>query len=70
MMSAMPRRLLPLFAACALAAIGATEPDAATRRWWSHVRVLAADDMEGRDTGSEGYKRPLPTWPRASKLRV
>jgi hypothetical protein len=52
-----PRRLLPLFAACALAAIGATEPDAATRRWWSHVRVLAADDMEGRDTGSEGYRK-------------
>jgi hypothetical protein len=52
-----PRRLLPLFAACALTAIGATEPDAATRRWWSHVRVLAADDMEGRDTGSDGYRR-------------
>ena len=53
----MPRRLLPLFAVCAVGAIGATEPDAATRRWWSHVRVLAADDMEGRDTGSDGHRK-------------
>ena len=27
------------------------------RRWWSHVETLAADDMEGRDTGSPGYAR-------------
>ena len=25
--------------------------------WWSHVKVLAADNMQGRDTGSEGLKR-------------
>jgi Zn-dependent M28 family amino/carboxypeptidase len=25
--------------------------------WWEHVKVLAADDMEGRDTGSAGLKR-------------
>jgi hypothetical protein len=43
--------------ACALWSSGATEPNAATRRWWSHVRVLAADDMEGRDTGSDGYRK-------------
>jgi hypothetical protein len=55
----MPRRLALLAAvcACALWSSAATEPDAATRRWWSHVRVLAADDMEGRDTGSEGYRK-------------
>jgi len=35
----------------------ATEPNQATRRWWSHVEALANDGMEGRDTGSEGYRR-------------
>jgi hypothetical protein len=35
----------------------ATEPDAATRRWWSHVVALANDGMEGRDTGSAGYRK-------------
>lgn len=24
-------------------------------RWWTHVRYLADDDMQGRDTGSQGY---------------
>jgi Zn-dependent M28 family amino/carboxypeptidase len=27
------------------------------KSWWEHVRVLAADNMEGRDTGSPGLKR-------------
>jgi hypothetical protein len=35
----------------------ATEPNDATRRWWAYVNALADDGMEGRDTGSEGYKR-------------
>jgi Zn-dependent M28 family amino/carboxypeptidase len=26
-------------------------------RWWSHVRVLADDRLEGRDTGSEGHRK-------------
>jgi hypothetical protein len=42
---------------CVVLAAGATSPDAATRRWWSHVRVLASDDMRGRDAGSDGYRR-------------
>lgn len=25
--------------------------------WWSHVKILADDDMEGRQTGSDGLKR-------------
>lgn len=37
--------------------IAADPADEATRRWWAHVKILAADNMEGRDTGSEGYKR-------------
>ena len=36
-----------------------TGPDwpALGRDWWSHVRTLADDSMEGRDTGSSGYER-------------
>ena len=37
----------------------ATAAGAETRgdRWWGHVRVLAADDMRGRQTGSADYLR-------------
>jgi Zn-dependent M28 family amino/carboxypeptidase len=27
------------------------------KTWWAHVKVLAADDMEGRETGSPGLAR-------------
>lgn len=27
------------------------------KRWWSHVQVLAADDMEGRGTGTAGHEK-------------
>jgi len=27
------------------------------RRWWSHVLFLADDKLEGRNTGSEGYRK-------------
>ncbi len=27
------------------------------QRWWSHVRFLADDKLEGRNTGSEGYRK-------------
>jgi Zn-dependent M28 family amino/carboxypeptidase len=27
------------------------------KSWWEHVKVLADDNMEGRDTGSPGHKR-------------
>ena len=26
-------------------------------RWWSHIQVLADDNMEGRNTGSKGHRR-------------
>ncbi len=35
----------------------ATEPNAATKRWWSYTEALANDKMEGRDTGSPGYEQ-------------
>jgi len=49
------KRLRLLFFVPAL--LLATDPDAATRRWWSHVQALANDDLAGRDTGSEGYRK-------------
>jgi len=27
------------------------------KTWWEHIKVLAADNMEGRDTGSPGLKK-------------
>src|ERR1700758_4179082 len=27
------------------------------KTWWEHVKVLAADNMEGRETGSPGLQR-------------
>src|SRR6266567_5202414 len=27
------------------------------KTWWDHVKVLAADDMEGRETGSPGLAK-------------
>jgi hypothetical protein len=53
-------RLLPwLVTTMSLGPAVPTPPDwnALGRRWWSHVETLAADDMEGRDTGSPGYAR-------------
>src|SRR5207249_2362111 len=38
-----------------LVAFAALRADAT--RWWSHVKVLADDSMEGRNTGSPGHKR-------------
>ena len=47
-----------LLAALVLAGVVfGTEPNAATKRWWSHVQALSNDSLQGRDTGSEGYKK-------------
>ena len=35
----------------------AAAPPPAAKRWWSHVRVMASDANQGRDTGSRGYLR-------------
>jgi Zn-dependent M28 family amino/carboxypeptidase len=32
------------------------QPTPATKRWWAHVQTLADDKLQGRDTGSEGYR--------------
>ena len=35
--------------------LAATAPDGA--RWWSYVSYLASDQLEGRNTGSEGHRK-------------
>jgi hypothetical protein len=50
----MLRRSLVLFAVCV--SLFAVEPNAATKRWWSHVVALSGDNLQGRDAASEGYK--------------
>ncbi len=53
------RMILALCAALTLGACaaGPTGTDPETAAWWRTTGVLAADDMEGRDTGSAGYDR-------------
>ena len=51
----MTRLALAALAICST--LLATSSTDATRRWWSYVTDLANDGMEGRNTGSEGYKR-------------
>jgi hypothetical protein len=51
----MLRRALAVSALCI--SLFAVEPNAATKRWWAHVTALSGDDLKGRDTGSEGYKK-------------
>ena len=47
-------------ALCSLAAFGADKPGKAERvgeRCWQDVRILSADDMEGRRAGTPGHRR-------------
>ena len=50
--------LAVLLSLVAVALAAQTQPanDEQTR-WWNHVKVLADDAMEGRQTGSEGYRK-------------
>ena len=43
--------LLPVFAQ------QENQPPFDGKTWWDHIKVLAADNMEGRDTGSPGLKK-------------
>jgi Zn-dependent M28 family amino/carboxypeptidase len=57
----MLHRILVLIGALGLA-LGAAAPQTSSTRfdgasWWSYVKVLADDNMEGRETGSEGLRR-------------
>src|SRR5207245_3114 len=46
-------------ASVSVAADANRAPSAPARsdRWWGHVKVLAGDSMEGRNTGSPAHKR-------------
>ena len=47
-------------AAVVVVPIGAQSPppvDADQTRWWGHVKTLADDSLEGRQTGSDGYRK-------------
>src|SRR5437868_3311434 len=48
------RRLLATIAFCVCAALVAR---ADADRWWSYVKVLGDDSMEGRCTGGAGHRR-------------
>ena len=48
---------IALVATVCVCSLHATSPTLETARWWGHVRALADDAMEGRDTGSRGYER-------------
>jgi hypothetical protein len=37
----------------------AAPADSETKAWWDHIRFLASDAMEGRDTGSPGHARAV-----------
>jgi hypothetical protein len=43
-----------LLAACVLLT-AATDFNAEGQRWWAHIEFLANDNLQGRDTGSEGH---------------
>jgi hypothetical protein len=50
-------RVSSLFIVAVIATSCAKAPSPEAESWWSHVAVLATDEMEGRNTGSEGYRR-------------
>ena len=54
------KSLLPIFISLFLIAAfaqPATQQSFDGKSWWDHIKILAADDMEGRDTGSPGLKK-------------
>ena len=56
------RLLLLLLLSTALVAQNTPAPTPAApnfdgKSWWDYVKVLAADNMEGRETGSEGLRK-------------
>ena len=54
-------RVLSLWLACVFAmACGAPARSPSTPdRWWDDVKQLASDDLQGRQTGSEGYRKAV-----------
>jgi hypothetical protein len=61
----MQRRRIILISALVLAAATGARQTSTTRfdgsSWWNYVKVLADDNMEGRQTGSEGKAEAIRT---------
>ncbi len=54
----MIKRLLPIMVlSAALGAQNPSTPNFDGNSWWAYVKVLASDQMEGRETGSEGLRK-------------
>ena len=49
------RSYLLLLAAAGAVLAATVDFNAEGKRWWSHIEFLASDDLQGRDTGSEGH---------------
>jgi Zn-dependent M28 family amino/carboxypeptidase len=56
-MSRAASRLLLISALLAGGLIPVQAADDAGARWWAHVSFLASDDLQGRDTGSDGHRK-------------
>ena len=57
-MNAHQRRYwIPLFAAIAAVAYGATDYNAEGNRWWSYIEYLAGDALQGRGLGTPGFAK-------------
>jgi Zn-dependent M28 family amino/carboxypeptidase len=58
-MTLLPTRLLLCLTIAFAVGPGAESPDwqKAGDRWWDHIKILADDNMEGRETGSASYRR-------------
>ena len=56
----MSKKMLFLLASFVLAGLGSAQQNAKHfdgNSWWAHVKVLADDNLEGRETGSEGLRK-------------
>jgi hypothetical protein len=53
----MPYRKLPIILFLAVGTLGAADYAAEGKAWWAHIQFLADDKLEGRDTGSEGFRK-------------
>lgn len=51
----MKRLIAPLLLALPAAALAQTTAGSRADRWWQDISVIASDDMQGRQTGSDGY---------------
>jgi hypothetical protein len=51
------KKLRWIAAAGFAAALFGNDVPSEAKRWWSHILYLADDKLEGRNTGSEGYRK-------------